>query len=47
MTANNNLPKQLDDDEPGSLPYTRQLWRRERDEGLLKGAVLQGQRARK
>ena len=40
------LFQHLDEDEPGSVPYTRQLWRRDRDEGILRSSRVQGQQAR-
>ncbi|CAG7854180.1 Target of rapamycin complex 1 subunit mip1 {ECO:0000305/PubMed:18076573} Short=TORC1 subunit mip1 [Serendipita indica DSM 11827] len=39
--------RHLDEDEPGSVPYTRQLWRRDRDEGILRSSRIQGQQAPK
>ncbi|KAG8759372.1 hypothetical protein FRC14_006036 [Serendipita sp. 396] len=37
--------RHLDEDEPGSLPYTRQMWRRARDEEILRKTIVSGQQA--
>lgn len=37
--------RQLDEDEPGSLPYTRQVWRRNRDSEILETAAIRGHTA--
>ncbi|KAG8800736.1 hypothetical protein FRC17_006813, partial [Serendipita sp. 399] len=37
--------RHLDEDEPGSLPYTRQMWRRTRDEEILRKTIVSGQQA--
>ena len=36
----------MDEDEPGSLPYTRQVWRRNRDSEILELSAMRGATAR-